>query len=161
MIKEKCQIHTNMTLDEIHETHDALEENNNDNCGNMCLEGKSKEKVDDLGVKSSIDLKDKNCASHVDHEHMDLKDENKHENEGSRLAHEYSSNDKNGVPPKCTDYVRNHIKLETEISTESAYEYSTEIIKAKIEKNPSSMLEAPILRSDDPKRGGKPGLMWK
>ena len=50
MIKEKCQIHTNMTLDEIHEPHDALEEKNNDNCGNMCLEGKSKEKVDDLGV---------------------------------------------------------------------------------------------------------------
>ena len=61
----------------------------------MRLEGKSKERVDDLGVKSSIDLRDKNCASHEDYEHMDLKGENKHENEGSRLDHEYSSSDKN------------------------------------------------------------------
>ena len=36
--KKRCQIHTDMTLDEIHETHDALEEKTNDDRRKMCIE---------------------------------------------------------------------------------------------------------------------------
>ena len=84
ILKEKCQIHTNVTLGEM---HNALEEKNENHGGDICSEEKSKEKVDDLGTKGSIDAKDNNCADHGGYENMDLKGEIKNKRERSRLDH--------------------------------------------------------------------------
>ena len=45
----------------------------------MLLEGKNKDCINDLGVKSGIDPRDEFHVNHEDYTYMNLKDEDKHE----------------------------------------------------------------------------------